>query len=157
MKPLHAALLMLLGFSAPVFAAGSSGLVQVESGHSVHATVLRMKRFLRQKHIPLFALIDHGKAARQAGVALRPTELLIFGNPKLGSKLMEVTQPIGLDLPLKALVWQDQAGRVWITYNDPRYLARRYGIAPSNPIIGKMAGLLAALGRSAGAPVPGHH
>lgn len=157
MKRLSVAVLTLMFFGAPAFAAGEpNGLIQVQSRHNVSGTVLRLKQFLRKKHIPLFALIDHSKAARQAGLELRPTELLIFGNPKLGSKLMEAAQPVGLDLPLKALVWQDAAGHVWITYDDPRYLAGRYGIPPSNPIITKMTGLLAALAGSAAGPSTSH-
>jgi len=150
-KRLCASLLILI-FASPFALAdndGSHGLIQVQSTHSVANTVLRLKQFLAKKKIPVFALINHSAAARQAGLALRPTELLIFGNPTLGSKLMQLRQRVGLDLPLKALIWQDRAGHVWITYHNPRYLATRYGIAPSNPIIRKMTSLLVSLSHDA--------
>jgi uncharacterized protein (DUF302 family) len=76
----------------------------------------------------VFARIDHAAGAEEVGLPLRPTELLIFGNAKAGTPLMQANQPIGIDLPLKALVFEDAAGRVWLSYNDPRWLAQRHGV-----------------------------
>ncbi|AOV17815.1 hypothetical protein BJI67_12825 [Acidihalobacter aeolianus] len=105
--------------------ASDNGIVTLRSHHSVPVTLDRLIHALKQKHMTIFARIDHSKGAHGVGLALRPTELLIFGNPKIGTKLMECKQTAGLDLPLKALAWQDAKGRVWLSYNSPEYIARR--------------------------------
>jgi len=96
------------------------------------------------------SMVDHAKNAVSVGMALRPTELLIFGNPKGGTPLMQENQVSGIDLPVRALVWQDADGRVWLTYNDPRWLAARHGLgAPSQPALDAMTAGLAAIARDA--------
>src|SRR6516225_1827663 len=89
----------------------------------------RLEAEIKAKGITVFARIDHAAGAAQAGLSLRPTEVLIFGNAKAGTPLMQSNQTIGIDLPLKALVWQDADGKVWLSYNAPSWLAQRHGLA----------------------------
>jgi uncharacterized protein (DUF302 family) len=102
------------------------GLITIATNHSVKQTLDRLEASLKAKAITVVARIDHAAGAKSVGMDLRPTELLIFGNPKAGTPLMQADQTIGLDLPLKVLVWQDAAGKVWLTYTDISWLARRY-------------------------------
>ncbi len=102
------------------------GLVTVPSSYSVDETISRFEAALQAKGVTLFAKIDHGAGAVEAGMTLRPTFLLIFGNARAGTPLMQANQRIGVDLPLKALVWQDADEKVWLTYNDPAWLAARH-------------------------------
>jgi uncharacterized protein (DUF302 family) len=103
-------------------------LITLASNHPVKATMDRLEAALRDKGITLFARIDHAAGAASVDMPLRPTELIIFGNPKAGTPLMQARQSIGIDLPLKMLGWQDAAGKVWLAYNDPAWLARRHGL-----------------------------
>jgi len=102
------------------------GLVTVASKLSVKDALNRIEATLKAGNITVFARIDHAAGAASVEMPLRPTELLIFGNPKAGTPLMQSNQTIGIDLPLKILGWQDAGGQVWLTYTDPRWLARRY-------------------------------
>jgi uncharacterized protein (DUF302 family) len=102
------------------------GLITIRSRTSVKVTVDRLEASLKAGGITVFARIDHAAGAESAGMPLRPTELLIFGNPKAGTPLMQANQTIGIDLPLKVLVWEDAIGGVWIAYNDPTWLAKRH-------------------------------
>jgi uncharacterized protein (DUF302 family) len=97
----------------------------------------------------VFARIDHAAAAKEAGMTLAPTEVLIFGNPKGGTPLMQAAQTLGIDLPLKALVWQDEASKTWIGYNDPRWLARRHGVTGHDQQLDGMTNALAAVAKDA--------
>ncbi|WP_347336339.1 DUF302 domain-containing protein [Bradyrhizobium viridifuturi] len=98
----------------------------------------------------MFAQIDHAAGAASAGLALRPTELFVFGNAKGGTPLMQVTQTIGIDLPLKALVWQDDAGDCWLSYNDPAWLAERHGVAETaRQVTANMSTLLGTIAKAA--------
>jgi len=108
----------------------SHGLVHLVSRYSVDETLQRLEAMLHERNITIFALVDHSREAQKAGLQMRPTKLLIFGNPKGGTPLMQAAPSIAIDLPLKALVWQDEDGRVWLTYNDPAYLQHRHGIPP---------------------------
>lgn len=103
-----------------------NGIVTVPSHHSVDETVDKLKAGLQAKGIKLFALVDHSGEAQTAGLQMRPTKLLIFGNPKAGTPLMIASPSIALDLPLKLLVWEDAKGQVWISYNAPAYLQARH-------------------------------
>jgi uncharacterized protein (DUF302 family) len=103
-----------------------NGIVSIASQQSVDHTVQKFEQILQTKGIKLFALIDHSGEAEKAGMAMRPTKLLIFGNPKGGTPLMVASPSIAIDLPLKALVWEDFHGKVWISYNTPAYLAERH-------------------------------
>jgi uncharacterized protein (DUF302 family) len=126
------------------------GLITIESNHTVKDTIDRVAASLAAKDITLFARIDHAAGAASVGMPLRPTELLIFGNPKAGTPLMQSRQSIGIDLPLKMLGWQDQAGKVWLSYNDVGWLARRHGLdADGAPAIDALARFLADLAAAA--------
>jgi len=106
----------------------ASGLLSIRSRNAVKATVDRLEASLKAKGITVFARIDHAAGGAAVGMPLRPTELLLFGNPSAGTPLMQAEQTIGIDLPLKALVWEDESGSVWIAYNDPAWLAMRHGL-----------------------------
>jgi uncharacterized protein (DUF302 family) len=97
----------------------------------------------------VFARIDHAAGAAEVGLTLRPTELIIFGNARGGTPLMQSAQTVGIDLPLKALVWQDAEGKTWLSYNEPSWIAQRSGVADAEPIVSKMADLLGAISRKA--------
>ena len=127
-----------------------AGLVAIPSSHSVKDTLDRLEAALKSKGIQVFARIDHGAGAAAVGMSLRPTELLVFGHPKGGTPLMEARQTIGIDLPLKALAWQDEAGKVWLTYDDPKWLGRRYKLAAAaNPAVEALAIVLANFAKTA--------
>jgi len=104
------------------------GFVRLPSGHSVAATIDRLEASLKQRSILLFARIDFSGDAARAGLQMQPEQMLIFGNPKAGTPLMLQVPAVGLDLPLKVLAWEDADAKVWIAYNDPQYIVRRYGI-----------------------------
>jgi uncharacterized protein (DUF302 family) len=106
----------------------ADGLISLASNHPVRETMDRLEAVLREKGITIFARIDHAAGAAAVDMPLRPTELVIFGNPRAGTPLMQARQSIGIDLPLKMLGWQDAAGKVWLVYNDPAWLARRHGL-----------------------------
>jgi len=106
----------------------ADGLITIRSGHGPKDTMNRFEAEVKAKGMTVFARIDHAAGAAEVGLSLRPTELLIFGNAKGGTPLMHAMQTIGIDLPLKALVWQDAAGDTWLSYNDPSWLARRHGL-----------------------------
>jgi uncharacterized protein (DUF302 family) len=105
-----------------------NGIVTIPSHHSVDETVQKLKNILQAKGVKLFALIDHSGEAENVGTRMRPTKLLIFGNPKAGTPLMIASPSIAIDLPMKALIWEDANGKVWISYNAPGYLQTRHGL-----------------------------
>ena len=104
------------------------GLIDIPSSHSVDETVTKLEGILQAKGITLFALVDHSGEAAKAGMKMRPTKLLIFGNPKAGTPVMLAAPSSAIDLPLKILVWEDDQGKVWITYNTPTYLQTRHNV-----------------------------
>ncbi len=106
----------------------ASGIVDIPSRHSVDETVKRVRGILEAKGVTLFALVDHSGEAEKAGMKMRPTKLLIFGSPKAGTPVMLAAPSIAIDLPLKILVWEDQAGKVWISYNSADYLRDRHNV-----------------------------
>jgi len=123
---------------------GDNGLIHLESKHSVDETLQRLEDLLKQKGVALFARIDHSDEAAKVGLEMRPTKLLIFGSPKAGTPLMQAAPTLAIDLPLKALVWRDAEGKVWLTYNDPAYLQRRHSVpAELLPNIAGVSGLFA--------------
>src|SRR5277367_1870016 len=105
-----------------------NGLITIRSQSSVMATIDRLEASLRESGVSIFARINHAAGAASAGMSLRPTEVLIFGNPKAGTPLMQAKQTIGIDLPLKVLAWEDASGNVWVTYNDPAWLVARHAL-----------------------------
>jgi uncharacterized protein (DUF302 family) len=104
------------------------GLIDIPSIHSVDETVTKLEGVLRAKGTTLFALVDHSGEAAKAGMKMRPTKLLIFGNPKAGTPVMLAAPRSAIDLPLKILVWEDDQGKVWITYNSPTYFQTRHNL-----------------------------
>ncbi|HZZ62805.1 MAG TPA: DUF302 domain-containing protein [Roseiarcus sp.] len=128
------------------------GLITVGSQFEPKETMDRLAAAVEAHGLAILARIDHAAAAVEAGLDLRPTEVLIFGNPRAGTPLMQAAQTIGIDLPLKALVWQDEGGRTWLSYNDPRWLAGRHGAAVgAEKLLAAMAsGLAAVAGEATG-------
>jgi len=106
----------------------ADGLVSLRSSSEPKDTMNRLEAEVKARGTTVFAHIDHAAGAAEVGLSLRPTELLIFGNAKGGTPLMQSIQTIGIDLPLKALVWQDESGNTWVSYNDPAWLAKRHGL-----------------------------
>ena len=106
----------------------ADGLITIRSAFGPEETINRLEAEVRAKGLTVFAHVDHAAGAKAVGMPLRPTDLLIFGNAKGGTPLMQAEQTIGIDLPLKALVWQDAAGVTWLSYNDPYFLAQRHGL-----------------------------
>lgn len=110
-------------------AAAADGLVAVKSPHTAKITMDKLEAVAKEKGLNIFARIDHAAGAAKVGKTLRATEVLVFGNPQGGTPFMECGQSVGIDLPLKALVWQDEAAQVWVGYNDPAWIAQRHGVA----------------------------
>jgi uncharacterized protein (DUF302 family) len=108
----------------------NNGIVNKPSKHSVDDTLGKLQNILEAKGIAVFALIDHSGEAAKVGMKMRPTKLLIFGNPKGGTPLMLAAPSIAIDLPVKILIWQDDQEKVWVSYNTPEYLAERHGLPP---------------------------
>ncbi len=108
----------------------ADGLITLPSNHGPSETMSRLETAVKAKGMSVFARIDHAAAAANIGMLLRPTEVLIFGNPKGGTPLMQSTQTIAIDLPLRSLVWQDASGKTWLSYNDPAWLAKRHALDP---------------------------
>jgi uncharacterized protein (DUF302 family) len=106
----------------------NNGILKKPSNRCVDETVDRLKRLLRSQEVTLFALVDHSGEAEKVGMTMRPTKLLIFGNPKAGTPLMLAAPSIAIDLPLKILVSEDSEGQVWVSYNSPEYLKQRHGL-----------------------------
>jgi uncharacterized protein (DUF302 family) len=106
----------------------NTGIISTASKHSVDETVERLKRTLQAKGVTVFATVDHSGEAEKVGLKMRPTKLVIFGNPKAGTPLMLAAPSIAIDLPLKILIWEDGEGKVWTSYNAPAYLQERHGL-----------------------------
>ncbi len=132
-------------------AIAAAGLVAVKSTYNTKETMNRFEEIAKQRGLNVFARIDHAAGAAKIGKTLRPTEVLIFGNPQGGTPMMECAQSAGIDLPLKALAWEDAQGQTWLGYNDPAYLAQRHE-APECPAAAGIAKALAGLAAAAVAP-----
>ena len=129
-------------------AGAADGLLAVRSPHSAKETMNRLEAIVKQHGLNVFARIDHAACASKVGKTLRPTEVLIFGNPQGGTPFMECAQTVGIDLPLKALVWEDASSQVWLGYNDPAYLAQRHG-AGQCPVVENLRKALAGIAEAA--------
>ena len=135
----------------------AAGLITLESGYSAAETLDRLVDSVTKAGLHIFARVDHAAGAEEVGMPLRPTQLLIFGQARGGTPLMQENQTAGIDLPLKALAWTDADGKTWLSYNDPEWIAQRHGLGEqSAPAVQAMRGALAKLaGAAAGtAPVP---
>ncbi len=134
-------LITLFSFTCTIVQA-AEGLINKTSSYNVQKTMDRFEKIVKDKGFNVVARVNHTAAAIKSGSTLRPTELLIFGNPKLGTQLMQSNQTIGIDLPLKVLVWEDDKGTVTLSYNDPTWLQKRHGISDRNKTFAKMTGAL---------------
>ncbi len=147
MRRFFTVLTMLVIFSSILFAA--DGLISIKSDFDVKTTANRLENILKEKGMTVFARIDHALGAKKTGQVLRPTELVIFGNPKVGTPLMQCAQTIAIDLPQKAVIWQDKEGSVWISYNDPDYLVKRHNLKGCEKVINKVKKALATFTQKA--------
>jgi len=141
--------LSMLLFISPLYA--GNDFITKKSSNSVAVSMDRLENALKQKGVGIVARVDHAGAAQKAGLKLRPTQLLIFGNPKLGTPLMNSNQQIGLDLPLKVLAWEDAKGQSWLTYERVGVMAARHKVKQPAEILKKMAGVLDAVTSEAAA------
>jgi uncharacterized protein (DUF302 family) len=129
-----------------------NGLITIASTHTFDDTVARIEADVKSKNLTMFARVDHAAGAAEVGMPLRPTLLLIFGNAKGGTPLMQAKQDTGIDLPLKILVWQDSAGKTWLTYNDPHWIAQRHGLGHEvDPVVKTLSGAAEAISKHAAA------
>ncbi len=128
---------------------GIPGFLRLPSRHSVTVTIDRLEASLRRRNVLVFARIDFGGDAARAGLRMQPEQLLIFGNPKVGTPLMLQVPAVGLDLPLKALAWEDAGAKVWVAYNDPQYIVRRYGMEAA--LAANLAAIVPIIEAAAGA------
>ncbi len=147
MRVLFLVILVLL--SSSVFADSSDGIITVKSAHDVNTTVDNLEKALESKGMKVFALIDHSAGAKSVGIDLKPTELVVFGNPKVGSPLMVCEQSVAIDLPQKALIYEDESGEVWLSYNDPKYLKQRHQIEGCDEVLNKISKALANFAKAA--------
>ena len=150
-KPFVATVLLAVGCAAgillcaPATVRAEGGVVRKASANSVQTTLDRLERIVEDKGFTVFARIDHAAGAAKVGKKLRPTQLLIFGNPEVGTALMSSAQTAGLDLPIRVLAWEDESGEVWMAYTAPAALASRHGIEDRAEVIAKMTGALMKL------------
>ncbi len=128
--------------------AAGDGLIKVKSNHSVGDTADRLEATLKEKGMRLFARVPHSDGAASVGLELKPTLLVLFGNPKAGTPLMQQQRTVAIDLPQKMLIWEDAAGAVWLAYNAPAYLKARHSL-PDSPVIEKITGALANFAQAA--------
>lgn len=148
----HLLPILALALFATALPAAAAELVKKQSPHSVGETLDRLEAVLAEKDIGVMARIDHQANAVSVDMDLRPTQLLIFGNPAIGTKLMQAEQTLGIELPMKALAYEDAEGQVWIAYEDPAVFAERRGLAPGHEVVGKVSGALDALTSAAAQP-----
>lgn len=127
------------------------GVVTIESAHDVATTIDRLEDAVEGAGAKVFARIDHAAGAANVDMELRPTQMLMFGNPKLGTPALQAGQTIGMDLPLRVVAWEDETGKTMVSYTDPATMAARHGIDADHPVVAKMTGALAKLtGKAAG-------
>jgi len=150
MRQLLYTLVILLIFAS--LACADSGIISIKSSHDVKITADRLENTLRAKGMRVFIRINHTEGAKKVGKKLRPTEVIIFGNPKVGTPLMQCSQSSGIDLPQKALIWKDEEGQVWLSYNDPKYMAKRHGIKDCIEVIKKIENALRNFANAATTP-----
>ena len=134
-------LLTVFCFTSTIIQA-AEGLVIKTSNYSVQKTMDRFEKIVKDKGFTVIVRVNHAAAAIKSGSTLRPTELLIFGNPVIGTQLMQSNQAVAIDLPLKVLIWEDENGTVTLSYNDPAWLKKRHGITDQDKVFTKIAGAL---------------
>lgn len=143
--------ILIVGLVCATTVLAADGLITLKSPSSAPATMDRFEEIVKERGLKVFARIDHAAGAASVGKKLRPTEVIIFGNPQGGTPFMECAQSAGIDLPLKALVWEDESGQVWLGYNDPVYLGERHGVGQC-PVIGNLGKALAGIAEAAVTP-----
>ncbi len=150
---------ILMAMSSSIYA--SDGVISKKSDFSVKETADRFEKILKKKGLSVFARIDHAENATRVDLGLRPTELVIFGNPKVGTPLMQCTQSVAIDLPQKALIWQDEEGEVWFSYNNPKYIKKRHEVENCDKVFKKVSKALNKLSNAAikkkKKKIPGHY
>ena len=147
MKRIFFILVSLLLFAGQTFAA--EGMISTPSDSSVKETANRLEQILTNKGMTVFKRVKHSEAAAKVDIEMRDTELIIFGNPKVGSPHMQCQQSVAIDLPQKALIWEDTNGATWISYNDPRYVEKRHNIVGCEETISKIEKALAGIAKAA--------
>ena len=125
------------------------GLINIKSDFGPKETMDRVKSAILARDLNIFACIDHAAGAAEAGLSLAPTQLIIFGNARGGTPLMQSVQTVGIDLPLRILVWQDAANNTWLSYNEPRWIAQRHNVTNAEPVVNKMTVMLSAIAKEA--------
>jgi len=131
----------------------AEGLITIPSSYGPGETMAKLEAEVKAKGLTIFAHVDHAAGAAAVGLSLLPTDLLIFGNAKGGTPLMQAMQTVGIDLPLKVLVWQDASGKTWLSYNDPSWIAKRHGLGPeAEATVKNLTAALAAITAAATAP-----
>lgn len=150
MRYLTYTLVGLFIFASCVYA--ESGIISIKSSHNVKITADRLENTLRAKGMRVFIRINHTQGAQEVGKKMRPTEVIIFGNPKVGTPLMQCSQSVAIDLPQKALIWEDGAGQVWLSYNDPEFLAKRHEIKECGEVLKKIENALENFSKAATMP-----
>ena len=150
MRKLLLSIISIFLFSS--LAIADNGIISIKSSHDVNVTADRLERALKSKGMTVFTRIDHAAGAQKVGKKLRPTELVIFGNPKVGTPLMQCNQSMAIDLPQKALIWEDEEGEVWLSYNNPKYLARRHDLKGCDEVIKKIEKALSNFAKAATKP-----
>ena len=146
-RPLKTGLIALALLAVPLTARAE--IVRLQAAQDVPATVAKLLKAVKARKLRVFAVIDHGAGAKSVGMKLRPAVLVVFGNPKIGTPLMQVSPTMGLELPIRVLVWQDSEGRVWIGHAPPTSMARRRGVPTDHPVIRRMGKALDAIVREA--------
>lgn len=147
MRKLYIGLMIMMGLVAA--SAVNAGMISKKSPHSVAATMDKLEATLKEKGVWVVARVNHAEAGKKVGMPMRDTELIIFGNPKLGTPLMINQQSTAIDLPMKILVWKDDKGQVWVGYNDPHDLIKIHGLSGQDEIIKKMQGALESFSNAA--------
>ena len=137
------ALIIAILLSTQAYADSSDGIVRIKSNNSVTVTIDKLETVLKKKGMTIFKRVNHTAGAEKAGLKIRPTELLIFGNPKVGTPLMLCSQTAALDLPQKSLAYEDETGQVWLVYNDPIYMAKRHNVKNCDAAVQKVTNALA--------------
>ena len=140
---LNSLLFLTLTLTSTFAAAHSDGVIRIKSNSSVAITIDKLEQALKKKGMTIFKRIDHAAGGKKVGVNIRATELLIFGNPKIGTKLMQCTQTAALDLPQKALAYKDKSEQVWLLYNDPSYMSARHHLNGCEEVVKKLSKALA--------------
>jgi uncharacterized protein (DUF302 family) len=144
---------LYLDFHRVEYTMSLDGLTTIASSFGPKETLDRLEAQIRSKGLTVFVRVDHAAGAAAVGMTLRPTEVVLFGNARGGTPLMQDKQTAGIDLPLKCLVWQDEGGKTWLSYNEPGWIAHRHGLATaSDAPLKAMTGLLAALAKAATSP-----